>query len=96
MNTTIWKYVLPVNSITASFTTTHSIPIGAKFLNLREQHGDIAMWFEVDPQAAQERRGFQLFGTGIQAQGLSEGLEYRGTAIFVEGQLVLHVYEVKA
>lgn len=93
MNSTVWKYILPVNVLSASSTTVHSIPVGAKFLHLREQHGGIAMWFEVDPRAATEQRGFQLFGTGIQAQGLSEGLEYRGTAILADGRLVLHVYE---
>lgn len=88
---TVWKFPVPVNVLSASFTTMHSIPDGAKLLHVREQGDNLVMWFEVDPEAPPLRRGFQLHGTGHPT--IRPGLEYVGTGIFANGELVLHLYE---
>lgn len=88
---TVWKFALPVNVLSASFSSVFQIPKGAKFLHCREQGGHLGLWFEVDPDAVKEKRTFQLFGTGTGP--IRNGLEYVGTGIFADGELVLHVYE---
>jgi hypothetical protein len=84
----VWKISVPVNVLTASFTNSFHLPAGAKFLHCREQHDALSLWFEVDTEA----RSIQFFGTGVGP--IREGLEYVGTVIFSDGNLVLHIYEV--
>lgn len=89
---TVWVYRIPVNVLTASTTTVHRIPDGARLLQLAEQRGQVALWYEVpDPEATKVRHGFQLFGTGTGPIG--DHLVYVGTALLAGGDLVLHVYE---
>lgn len=88
----VWKFPLPVNALTTSFTNTLRVPVGARLVHLREQGVQIGLWFEVETEAEREPRSFQIFGTGTGP--IREGLEYAGTAIFADGALVLHVYEV--
>jgi len=89
---TIWKYTIPVNVLTASFTTDQHIPEGARFLACATQGGTIALWYEIpDPAAPKIRHGFQLFGTGTGPIG--DHLAYVGTTLHADGALVLHVYE---
>lgn len=90
---TVWVHRIPVNALTASFTSTLLLPAGSRLVHVREQRNDVALWFEVpDPEARKEQRGFQLFGTGTGP--IRDGLEYVGTCQFADGSLVLHVYEV--
>jgi hypothetical protein len=91
---TIWKYTIPVNALAASFTNVEYIPEGARFLSVAPQHGSIALWYEIpDPDAPPIEHGFQLFGTGTGPIG--DHLDYVGTTLHADGQLVLHVYEVR-
>lgn len=92
MNRAVWVYRIPVNEMTASFTNVFEIPVGARLVHLAEQHGQIAMWWEVDSDASTQQHRFQIFGTGHGP--IREGLEYRGTCLFAGGDLVLHLYEV--
>lgn len=92
MNRQVWKFALPVNELTASFTSILRIPVGARLVHVAAQRATAAMWFEVDPDAEKEPRSFQLFGTGHGP--IREGLNYIGTCIFADGDLVLHIYEV--
>lgn len=89
---TIWKETLPVNVLTASFTTVIHMPGGSKFIHLAEQHGVITLWFEVYDTFPLVDRKFQIFGTGTGPIG--SHLECRGTVLMHDGSLVLHVYEV--
>jgi hypothetical protein len=92
-NRVVWKYAIPVNELTASFTNALHIPERARFLHCAEQHGSIALWFEIPfPDAPKVERGFQLFGTGTGP--IRDGLTYVGTTLHADGQLVLHIYEV--
>jgi len=89
---TVWKFTLPVNALTASFTTLLRIPQRAEFRHCAAQRNTIALWYEIpDPAAPTEPRRFQLFGTGTGTIG--DHLTYVGTALFDDGALVLHVYE---
>jgi hypothetical protein len=97
---TIWKYLIPVNELTASFTTVQRIPAGARYLTCAVQSnspsrlGQIALWYEIpDPDAEKVQHGFQIFGTGTGPIG--DHLDYVGTTLHADGQLVLHVYEVR-
>lgn len=89
---TVWKFTIPVNVLTASFTTTFYVPIGAKRLTCREQGDSCALWFEVETEAETEARRFQIFGTGTGP--IRHGLLYIGTCFFPGDVPVLHVYEV--
>lgn len=90
---TVWVYRIPVDVLTASSTTIHRIPEGARFLYAAEQHGQTALWYEIpDPAARKRAHGFQLFGTGTGPIG--DHLLYLATTLHAGGDLVLHVYEV--
>jgi len=94
MNRQVWKFALPVNELTASFTSVLRIPVGARLLHVAAQRNDACMWFEVDTEAGTEPRSFQIFGTGTGP--IRDGLNFIGTCIFADGALVLHIYEVIA
>lgn len=93
MRKTIWKFDIPIDVMTASFTTVKRIPKGSRLLHVREQRNSVCMWFEVDPEAELEAHHFQLHATG---NDVHPGLSYLGTCIFAEGNLVIHLYEVVA
>jgi hypothetical protein len=92
VNRQVWKFALPVNELTASFSSLLRIPVGAKLLHVAAQRNHACMWFEVDTEAEVEPRRFQLFGTGHGP--IRDGLNYVGTCIYADGDLVLHIYEV--
>jgi len=90
---TVWKFPLAVDPLTVQFTQVKYIPEGARFLYGARQGGAIGLWFEIpDPEAEKVHRGFQIFGTGNAPIG--DHLTYLTTALFADGDLVLHVYEV--
>jgi hypothetical protein len=90
---TVWKYTIPVDELTASFTNALYIPERARFLHCAEQHGSIALWFEIPfPDAPKVERGFRCFETGTGP--IPDGFSYVGTMLHADGQWVLHVYEV--
>lgn len=92
----IWKYPMQVAPYDASGGQEFRVPVGAIFRHCAAQEpGVIAVWMEVpDTSAPTERRSFRFFGTGFGLQG-EEDLTYLGTALFLGGAFVLHVYEVK-
>lgn len=88
---TVWVFRIPVNVLSASSTTVHRIPRGATFLHAAEQHGQVALWYEVPNLAAEKDPvGFQLFGTGTGPIG--DHLDYVATTLHAGGDLVLHTY----
>jgi hypothetical protein len=85
---TIWKYILEPDKLSIT------MPKNAKILTVREQHGSICMWAEVDSENETETRVFSIYGTGHRmprGMGLQE--HYIGTAMLSDGNLVFHVYE---
>lgn len=90
---TVWKFPIHVNPLAVMFTQVLHIPPGARFLHAAEQHGHIALWYEVpDPAAETEQHGFQVFGTGTGPIG--DHLTWVATVPMRGASLVLHVYEV--
>lgn len=94
MNRTVWKFPVIVNSLTALGTQVVQIPAGARFLHCAAQGNSIGLWYEIPDQDTEvtEKHGFQIFGTGTGPIG--DHLRYVGSALFDDGALVLHVYEV--
>lgn len=86
MNTTIYKYEIPVED---SFAIR--MPRGARVLSVHVQGGRPFVWAEVDPDAFPVHHRFQLRGTGHPLRG-SEG-RFIGTFLVREGALVFHLYE---
>lgn len=90
---TVWKFPLAVDALVVQFTQVVRIPKGARFLYGAAQRGAIGLWYEIPDQGAErEEHRFQIFGTGNAPIG--DHLTYVASAMFAEGSLVLHVYEV--
>ena len=87
---TIWKYMIDPISLEID------MPQGAYILCAKEQHDEIFIWAEVDPNAIKERRFFEVFGTGHNIDtSVVGGRLYIGTAMLNGGNLVFHIYERK-
>lgn len=84
---TIWKVILDTTD-----DQRITVPKGAKFLCIREQHEQVCLWFECDSDAPKDVRRIGIAGTGHEVP-TPDG-KYLGTAFLMEGQLVLHVYEI--
>lgn len=64
------------------------LPVGAIFTHFGCQHGDLFAWFEVQLDAPQEMRTFEVYGTGREVAPYAK---WMGTA--QSGDLVWHLYE---
>ena len=82
---TIWKATLPLSP-----TQDISIPAGAKFLSVAGQGDALCAWFLCDSKAPQVNRQIRIVGTGHEVP--HDGV-YLGTALLMDGQLVLHLFE---
>lgn len=87
---TIWKFPIPYELTThAEFPLERSDPIVHVALD-PQAHGTLALWIEVDPTSELRiLRRFKVIGTG---HPIPDGGKFVGTVI--DGQLVLHVFEV--
>lgn len=82
---TIWKY--PLNP----GTTEHNMPVGATVLTVQVQRDEPVLWAMVEPSAEQERRVFDIYGTG---HGMRDAPgRYITTFQMGGGALVWHVFE---
>ena len=86
---TIWKYPLVVTSIQKVV-----MPAGAKALTVNDIAGEIFMWVEVKSKNQLCSRWVHIFGTGHPMDTYKTGkpLEYVGTVLQHNGELVWHVY----
>ena len=86
---TIWKFPL-------ARTNEQRIimPAGAKALTVNEVAGEIFIWAEVKPKNQPSSRWVHIFGTGHPMDTYKSGkpLEYVGTVLQHNGELVWHVY----
>ena len=91
----IWKYPMQVSPFAANGGQVFQVPAGAIVRHCGVQEpGVVAVWMEIpDTSAATEERWFRYFGTGFALQG--DDLTYLGTALFLGGAFVLHVYEAE-
>lgn len=89
MRKAIWKYVLD--------TTDHQaveMPVGAEILTVQTQYNKPCMWALVDPSAEEEKRYFEIFGTGHDVNyDMGVNRKYIGTYQLDKGTLVFHVFE---
>ncbi len=78
---------------------------GAKVLLVAEQHGEICMWMECDPNVPHHNsdmgkgvhRSFRVFGTGHPIDDfVGMHIEHVGSAVCAGGQIIWHVYEAWA
>lgn len=90
---TIWKYsILSGNRDGAKVEIM--MKKGAKILYLDEQNNDICMWAEVDTEAEEIKRYFQVVGTGHEInQNMGTVWEYVGSAKVEGGKFVFHIFE---
>ncbi len=85
MKREVWKY--EIFGLVCQF----AIPKGAEILTLEMQKGTPCMWALVDLDAEREKRSFLVVGTGETIYG--ENIEYIGTFMLQNGNLVFHVFE---
>lgn len=93
----VHKFTVSLDPIALMGTQVIDIPAGADLVHCAAQRNSIALWYEV-PYTSEpydgptEQHGFQVFGAGTGPIG--NHLKHIGTALFADGDLVLHVYEV--
>lgn len=103
---TVWVYRIPLAAVAATggaqFDIQPAYDLDAEYgtggwvdyappVHVGMQHGQIAMWFEVDTEAKRtNRRTFVLVGTGHE---VPTGAQWVGT-VMPSQDLVLHVYEL--
>lgn len=89
----MWKFPVSLDPIALMGTQVTQIPEGARLVHCAAQGNAIGLWYEIpdEKSTVTEQHGFQVFGTG---HPINNHLTYVGTALFDDGNLVLHVYEV--
>jgi len=84
----IYKYILPLEN--------NEIPISiyknARILKVDNQRENICLWVLVDLDQELEERVFRITGTGHLIDFPID--KYIGTALFLNGSLVWHVFEI--
>lgn len=86
----IWKYAIPLREM--SDDLAFDMPARAEALSFQEQNGEPTLWVMVDPAAPKEVTRFRVVGTGHPFDERAVG-RFVGTAQFLGGTLVLHLYE---
>ena len=81
---TIWKFTIQPSCEII-------MPVGAKLLDVQEQHGEAQLWALVDPNAEKETRRFTFYGTGHDVS--DDPGTYIGTFQLHGGGLVFHGFE---
>lgn len=87
----VWKFPLDkkINGI-----ITVDIPKGGEILAVQVQNGRPHIWVLVNPQAEEESRYFEAYGTGhniLCAESIKRN--YIGTFQLADGALVFHLFE---
>jgi hypothetical protein len=68
-----------------------NLPKNASILHVAEQHGGLAFWAMVDPEAEKEDAVFRIYGTGWE---IADDCEYVGTFMQHGGAFVWHLFRV--
>lgn len=70
-----------------------TLPIGSDILKVDNQHDEVTMWVELDPdETYYEARLIKIIPTGALFEDVEK--EYIGTVLICKGNYVWHVYEV--
>ena len=91
MTRLIWKFIIPLRSTPDSHTIPIEMPDEAQILAVREQGDALCFWAQIHQTERRVTRTFAVFGTGHEMP--PGNFDYLGTAMFLNGELVLHVYE---
>lgn len=83
-STTIWKSELKI-----VHEQEISVPKGAEFLCVRQQHGKLAVWYRCNADVDKEIKTVTIYGTGHDA---SPKGTYLDTVLLQDGYLVLHIF----
>jgi hypothetical protein len=70
---------------------TIEVPAGTEFLTAQVQNSAICVWYKCDPDNPPMQRSIAIVPTGGTPP---ETVLYLGTCMFMDGQIVLHVFEV--
>lgn len=82
----VYKYHL-----TTASETELQMPVGAQVLRVDVQHESICLWALVDPDAQNERRVFEVFGTGHEMP--NQNRIFINTFLVRGGSYVFHAFE---
>lgn len=87
----VWKYNMGMDT-----KIEINMPQGAEFLHFENQRSvNMCIWMLVDPKAERmQKRSFEVFGTGIEIEN-PEKLNYLGTTLMLNDQIVMHLFERK-
>jgi len=80
----VYKYILDLTD-----RQVVSMPQGAVLLSVQNQHEDIVLWANVDPQAPMGGLEIVMCGTGHEAPNMP----HVGTVQLQGGDLVLHIFQ---
>lgn len=72
--------------------TELKMPRGAKALTVQVQNGAPRLWALVDPEQPEERRVFEVYGTGHKIPDI-HSVVYVGTFQVDDGAFVFHLFE---
>ena len=87
---TIWRYSWGLDELNDEFHTF--MPVGARIISAHTKMDyELSIWAEVMTTADKEKRVFQIRRTNHPLNG-KEG-KFIGTVIFIEYNLVFHIYE---
>lgn len=90
MARTVWKQTVDCSDMRNIMT--FSWPEGAEVLHIGVQQfqNQMSIWYRCDPNLKHEERKFHFVGTGDLCP---ERASHVGTAIMLDGSLVIHVFE---
>lgn len=84
---TVYKQKLKIDDV-----QTIDIHEGANILHIGKQFGSVWIWYECDGEKPMTKRTIYCFGTG-QEMPVDVKLQYIGTIILLDGELVFHFFE---
>lgn len=84
---TVYKYKLVTDII--------KMPVGAKILHVGLQHKELYAWALVDPTKT-ETDTLIVKGTGHPINGGDTAGKFWGTHLLYDGEIVLHVWELRS
>lgn len=86
---TVWKHALAITDGPQELMLPRRL---ARVVLVAMQHGELCVWFEVNPDEPKYMRYFAVYGTG---HSVAEDSVHIGSVVTKEGALVWHVFEVK-
>ena len=87
MTSTVFKYQFGIYD-----DVVLKMPANARILSFRNQNETPTIWALVNSDLPEEFRTFRLAGTGHDLDDMDK-LKYIGTDLFMNGELVFHLFE---